>query len=278
MKQKTIEFLLEQFQKQLESDEKSKATIVKYLRDAQHFLNYAGEEKEITKELVISYKQHLASVYKVSSANSMLTAVNGFLRAAGYGGCTVKTFRLQREAFRDKELTREEYLLLLETARKKGKRRLFLLMETIGATGIRIGELPFITVESLKARRAIVSLKGKTRIVILPERLCRALGCYAEDHQIRSGSIFITRGGKAMDRSNILHEMKSLCQEAGVEKEKVFPHNLRHLFAVTYYNAERDICHLADLLGHSNINTTRIYTLVSCEKQEQLVNGLGLLT
>lgn len=278
MRQKTVECLMEQFRKRLEEDEKSEATIVKYVHDARHFLSYLEKETEITKALVITYKQHLAVAYKLSSANSKLAAVNCFLRTTGYGDCVVKTFRMQRETFRDKELTRKEYLLLLETARKKGKRRLFLLMETIGATGIRVSELPFITVEALKIRRASVSLKGKTRMVILPEKLCRELGSYAEDRQIKSGSIFVTRNGRVMDRSNILHEMKALCREAGVEEEKVFPHNFRHLFAVTYYNAERDICHLADQLGHSNINTTRIYTLTSCEEQERQIDRLGLLT
>ena len=191
----------------------------------------------------------------------------------------VKTFKVQRTAFRAKEceLSKKEYIRLLKAAEKKGNTCLCLIMQTICATGIRISELPFITVESLAVRRASVSSKGKTRTVILPVELCRKLEAYVEKRGVAAGSIFVTRNGKPLDRSNIYHGMKALCGDAGVEKSKVFPHNLRHLFALTYYEAERDICHLADLLGHANINTTRIYTIVSCEEQEQRIDGLGLL-
>lgn len=271
--------LLGGFEKQLRADEKSEATISKYLHDTACFLDYAGEGSVLTKELVISYKQYLSTIYQPSSANSMLAAVNCFLKTLERPDCTVKSFRIQRETFREKgkELTLGEYRRLLDAASKLQKERLCLLMRTIASTGIRISELPFITVEALDIRRARVCLKGKIRMVILPEKLCRELSAYARKKGIRSGSIFITRKGRPLNRSNILREMKALGKSAGVEEDKIFPHNFRHLFAITYYKAERDICHLADLLGHSNINTTRIYTLVSCEEQEMQIGRLGFL-
>lgn len=278
MEQRIGKDVMEIFERELRADEKSEATIVKYLRDVRRFMNYVGEEP-LTKERVIAYKRSLCAHYRISSVNSMLAAVNSFLRIMERSDCVVKTLKIQRETFRkgERELLREEYLRLLGVAGKRRDKRLYLLMQTIGATGIRISELPFITVEALRIRRTYVSLKGKTRVVLLPGELCKELQSYVNEKQIQTGSIFVTRSGRPMDRSNILHEMKSLCEEAGVSKCKVFPHNLRHLFAVTYYQAERDICRLADLLGHSNINTTRIYTLVSCEEQEEQLDRLGLL-
>ena len=271
--------MLALFERDMRINEKSQATIEKYLRDVKGFIRYVGEDGMITKNVVITYKQHLLRWYAVTSANSMLAAVNYFLKAVGSEDCVVKTFKVQKAAFREKEreLTKAEYLRLIAAARRKGKQRLCLVMQTIGATGIRISELPFITVESLYTHQAKVCLKGKTRTVILPLKLCRELKKYAREKGIHSGSIFVTRTGRPLDRSNILHEMKSLCDMAQVVSSKISPHNLRHLFAVTYYNRERDICHLADLLGHSNINTTRVYTLVSYEEQEQQINRLGLL-
>ncbi len=271
--------MIRQFEQVLKGGEKSAATIEKYLRDAGGFARFIGDGNAITKDAVIAYKQELVKNYSVTSANSMLVAINCFLRTAGCEECAVKTFKVQREAFRprERELSREEYIRLLLTAKKKGRVRLCLIMQAICATGIRISELPFITVEALETRRAQVSLKGKSRTVILPKALCGELAGYVQEKNIRSGSIFVSKNGRPLDRSNILREMKLLCEEAGVEKEKVFPHNLRHLFALTYYQLEGDICHLADLLGHSNINTTRIYTLTSSEKQEQQIDRLGLL-
>ncbi len=270
---------LERFERQLRAEEKSQATVAKYIRDAEAFLRYIGDTDVITKEQVIAYKQYLSVNYKVTSANSMLAAVNSFLRFMGYANCVVKSFKVQREVFRERgrELSRAEYQRLLDAAKGQGKLRLFYLMQTIAATGIRVSELPFITVESLRTRRARVSLKGKSRMVILPEKLCQELLQYAEERKIIKGSIFVTRTGRPLDRSNILHEMKALSKEAKVDKEKIFPHNLRHLFAITYYNTAQDLCRLADLLGHSNINTTRIYTKVSCEEQERQIDSLGLL-
>lgn len=249
------------FEQRLREDEKSEATVAKYVQDVRHFIRYAGKERLFVKEQVIAYKNYLAGHYKAASANSMLAAVNRFLAVNGHAECTVRYFKVQKEAFREqgRDLSREEYLRLLEAARESGKQRLFLLMQTIGATGIRIGELPFITVESLPVRHARVSLKGKSRMVLLPRKLCRELAAYACERGITQGSIFVTRSGRPLDRSNVLHEMKALCEAAGVSREKVYPHNLRHLFALTYYNAERDICHLADLLGHSNMRFCSLY-------------------
>lgn len=269
----------EAFGEALKREEKSRATIEKYLRDVRKFLVFAGEEIPLTRETVLSYKQQLAETYTPASANSMLVALNAFLRFLGRGDCVVKTFRVQKAVFRarERELTKKEYASLVEAALRRGNRRMSLLLQTICATGIRISELPFITAEALHTRRAVVSLKGKSRTVILPMELCRELKSYAKEMAIAKGSLFVTRSGKPMDRSNICHAMKALCKEAGVDREKAFPHNLRHLFAVTYYNAEKDICRLADMLGHSSINTTRIYTLVSCEVQEERIGGLGLV-
>lgn len=271
--------MLLQFAKALKTGEKSQATIEKYMRDTRQFLDETGEGALLTKYAVVAWKQSLAGRYAVASANSKLAAVNCFLRSIDCGEYTVKFFKVQKRVFRTKEreLTREEYIRLVETARLGGKRQLCMILQTVCSTGIRISELPFVTVEALRTGRAVVSLKGKTRTVLLPEKLCRELASYTRTENIKSGSIFVTRTGRPLDRSNIFHAMKKLCEDAGVEKGKVFPHNLRHLFAVTYYRSERDICHLADLLGHSSINTTRIYTMVSCEEQEQQINGLGLL-
>lgn len=271
--------LVKQFEENLRGEEKSKATVEKYVRDLNCFMDFAGEGNTVTKETVISYKQHIAKNHAVSSCNSMLAALNCFLRYSGFHSYTVRAFRMQKAIFRSKEqeLSKEEYFRLVETAKRRGDHRLCMVMQTICATGIRISELRFITVESIIARRAVVSLKGKSRVVILPVGLCKELEGYVQEQGIRSGSIFITRSGKPMDRTNVLHSMKALCEEANVERGKVFPHNLRHLFAVTYYNAEKDVCHLADLLGHSNLNTTRVYTLMSCETLEKQVEELVLV-
>lgn len=262
----------------MREEEKSRATIEKYMRDVRAFIRYIGEDVQLTKELVIAFKGNLGENYALSSANSMLTAVNYFLKWLGMPECTVRTFKVQRETFRTegRELTLEEYHRLLDAAAQSGNDRLNMVMQTICSTGIRISELQFITVDALHSRRARVSMKGKSRTVILPLELCRMLKKYVKDKNIQSGSIFVTRNGKPLDRSNILHSMKKLCRQAGVAVTKVFPHNLRHLFAVTYYKAKKNISHLADLLGHSSIDTTRIYTAISCEEQERQLDDLGL--
>lgn len=266
------------FKGKLLEEEKSKSTIQKYMRDMKAFRKFAGK-KEVTKDMVIQYKQYLKENYKTASVNSMLAAVNRFLKEMEWYDCVVKVLKVQRQAFRsrERELTREEYFRLLETARAKNNMRLYLLMQTICSTGIRVSELPFITLEAARSGRASVSLKGKTRTVLLPRELCRKLKSYAREKDIQKGSIFITRNGIPLDRSNILHDMKALCKEAEVDRSKVFPHNLRHLFACMFYKAERDLSRLADILGHSNVNTTRIYTCVSSEEQIRKIEKLGLL-
>lgn len=268
----------EHFRSILTGDEKSRATVEKYMRDLRAFVNFAGGEA-VTKDTVIRYKEHLKANYKPASVNSMLAALNRFFREMGWYECVVKALKIQRQAFRPKEreLSREEYYRLLNAAKKKHDLRLYLLMETICATGIRVSELRYITAQAVGSGRACVSLKGKTRTVLIPKVLCRKLKRYAQMRGIHSGCIFVSRNGNPLDRSNILHEMKALCRLAGVERSKVFPHNLRHLFACLFYKAAKDISRLADLLGHSNINTTRIYTCVSGEEQLRQLEQLGLV-
>lgn len=269
---------IEQFHDRLIEDEKSEATIEKYLRDVRTFFSFAGDEA-VTKETAVRYKEHLKKNYQPASVNSMLAAVNRFFREMGWFECIVKALKIQREAFRPKEreLSKEEYLRLLEAAKENGNTRLYLLMQTLCATGIRVSELPFITVEAVRSGQAIVSLKGKTRRILLTAALRRELKHYIKERNLKSGSIFITKSGRPMDRSNILHEMKALCDAAGVDRKKVFPHNLRHLFACLFYQKEKDPIRLADLLGHANVNTTRIYTCVSGDEQERQIEELGLV-
>lgn len=271
--------MLDDFRAMLVNDEKSKATIEKYTRDLESFCRFA-HGMAVTKELVIGYKQYLVERYAPASVNSMLAAINRFFREQGWYDCIVKALKIQRQSFREKEreLTKEEYYRLLRAAKQRGNTRLYLLMQTICSTGIRVSEVRFITVEVVRRGRAVVSLKGKTRQVLLPSALCRELKSYAKEKGIRSGSIFVTAGGKPMDRSNILHEMKALCQLAGVERTKVFPHNLRHLFACLYYKVSKDLSRLADVLGHSNVNTTRIYTCVSGAEHARQLERMGLVT
>lgn len=273
------ENMLEQFRRNLTEEEKSKATVEKYVRDVKIFFRYMEGRCPVTKEKVIDYKQILIRQYAVSSVNSMLAALNHFFKYMGWYDCVVKSLKIQKSSFRagEKELTKKEYYRLLDAAKRKGKERLYCLIQTLCATGIRVSELSFITVKAIQEGRALVSMKNKTRVVILPESLCRLLKKYIRQKNITSGSIFITRTGKPMDRSNIFHEMKKLCEEADVSREEVFPHNLRHLFACTYYNMKKDIVHLADLLGHSNVNTTRIYTLVSGKEEARQLAKLGLV-
>lgn len=279
------ENMLNQFRLELMEEEKSKATVEKYIRDVRYFYSYMWEKRGtinpemITKELLIEYKQYLRENYALSSANSMIAAINCYLEQIGRSDCKIRAYKIQRQMCRTRErsLSKEEYLRLLGSAKKRGQIWLYLIMMTICATGIRVSELPYITVESLCTRRARVELKGKSRIVILPKELCMELRRYVKKRNIRTGSIFVTKNGNSIDRNNILHAMKKLCQDAKVEASKVFPHNLRHLFAVTFYRIERDISHLADILGHSNINTTRIYTLITPEEQERQMESMGLI-
>ena len=263
----------------LKSEEKSENTIEKYIRDARAFAAYMGNA-EITKEAVISYKNKLLSEgYAVRSINSMIASINSLFTFLGWENLKVKSLKLQRQIYcpEEKELTKAEYMRLVNTARQKGNERLNLLIQTICGTGIRVSELQYITVEAVTCGEAVVSLKGKTRSVFIVRELQKKLLRYAAEQKITSGAIFITRTGKPMSRTNIWREMKSLCEQAGVNPQKVFPHNLRHLFARTFYGIEKDIAKLADILGHSSINTTRIYIITTSNEHRQRMENMRLI-
>ncbi len=269
---------LEHFRSYLQELEKSPATVSKYLRDVDAFQRFA-DGRPIDRPLVLEFKRHLSGIYAPASTNSMLAALNCYLKWAGYHHCTVHYLRRQQQSFRSSEkiLSHDEYFRLLHAANSCGKQRLCFLLQTLCATGIRISELEFITTQALEQGRAQVSLKGKTRQILLPQSLCVQLQQYCRQRHIESGSIFVTRSGKPIDRSNIFHEMKALCSIAGVDERKVFPHNLRHLFACEFYDSHHDICRLADILGHSSLNTTRLYTMLSGEEQRRQLDSLGLV-
>ena len=267
---------IEAFKIYLIEDEKSELTKEKYVRDAKRFLAWLGS-RELAKSRVLEYKAELMDGYAVASVNSILSSLNCYFEYIGRSDCRVKTIKQQRQTFlsEDKELTKAEYGRLLKAA--ESKPRLCLLMQTICSTGIRVSEHRFITVEAAQRGYAEVRLKGKHRTVFLPGRLCKALLRYARSRHITQGSIFITATGRAMDRCNIWAEMKKLCDTAMVRREKVFPHNLRHLFARIYYGLEKDIVRLADILGHSSINTTRIYTMESGATHRRQIERMELL-
>lgn len=263
-----------EFKKHLVLGERSAATVEKYIRDVSAFSAYAWEA-EITKETVINYKKHLQERYAVRSINSMLASLNSFFAFLGWHDLKVKTLKLQQQVYypEEKELTRREYTRLCRAAERRHNQRLCLILQTICGTGIRVSELRYITVEAAKHGEAVVNCKAKTRTVFLVKALRQKLLRYAAEQGIKSGMIFVTRTGKPINRTNIWREMKSLCQEAGVNPEKVFPHNLRHLFARVFYGIEKDIAKLADILGHSSINTTRIYIIsTGTEHRKQMEN------
>lgn len=268
----------EKFRQYLCEDEKSTVTVEKYMRDIHTFARYVGDG-EITKAAVLSYKGQLGEKYAVASANSMLAALNCFFRFCGWHELCVKQFKVQKKAFcpAEKELTKEEYRRLVNAAEQKHNERLSLLIQTICATGIRVSELSFITAEAVQKGQATVSCKGKTRTVFIVASLQKKLIRYAKEQRITSGAIFITKSGKPMNRCNIWREMKALCAEAGVAPSKVFPHNLRHLFARTFYSMEKDIAKLADILGHTNINTTRIYIVTTGAEHRRKMEHMRLV-
>lgn len=263
----------------LREEEKSENTIQKYLHDVRAFMIFAGDS-EITKETVITYKNKLINEnYAVRSINSMLASLNSLFAFLGWSDCKVKSIKLQRQVYcpEEKELTKVEYMRLVNTAKQKGNERLNLILQTICGTGIRVSELQFITVEAVKNGEATVSLKGKTRSVFIVKELRKKLLRYVSEQGIKSGSIFITRTGKPMSRTNIWREMKNLCAQANVNPTKVFPHNLRHLFARTFYGIEKDIAKLADILGHSSINTTRIYIISTGTEHRRRMENMRLV-
>ena len=264
----------------LRQEERAKGTVEKYLRDLTAFLRWLGE-RTLTKEAAADWKEFLLGQgYAPATVNSMLAALNTFLRFTGREDCRVKFLKLQRRLFRDerRELKKEEFDRLLETARSLGRERLTLLMETISATGIRVSEVRYITLEAVQQGRAEITLKGKIRTILLPVKLCRKLNKYARKQKIASGEIFLTGSGKSLGRRQIWAEMKALCKRAGVESSKVFPHNLRHLFATAFYRTCKDIARLADVLGHSSIETTRIYLQTTGNEHRRTLERLGFVT
>ena len=267
------------YKEHLRLEERSGATVEKYIRDIRRFYTALPEDKLVDKRMVLAWKERMIENYSGSTVNTMMAAVNSFFAFQGWEELRVRSVRLQRKIYRDKEqeLSKEEYLRLLSAARGQGKDRLYYLMQTLSATGIRISELSFITVEAVRRGWAQVDCKGKQRTILITKRLRFALLGYCEKKKIRSGAVFCTRSGQAMDRSNIWRELRRLCEAAGVEPEKVFPHNFRHLFAVTFYRQEKDIAKLADLLGHASIETTRIYIMESGAEHERQVERLGLV-
>ena len=275
---------LRSFQQYLLQEEREEGTIEKYLRDAGRFLEWINEEyltdSASWKEKAIQWKEHLCGEkYSPTTINSMLAAVNKLLAFLGFPEIRVKYLRVQRKLFRqsEKELTKEEYLRLIESAHSLGRERLALLMEAICATGIRVSEVRYLTVEAAWAGRTEISLKGKIRTILLPGKLCRKLLKYAKKNKIASGEIFLTRGGKGLSRRQIWSEMKAICQKAGVAESKVFPHNLRHLFARTFYKVCQDVARLADVLGHSSIETTRIYLVSTGVEHARQLEKLNLI-
>ena len=271
---------LRAFAAHLRAGDRSAGTVEKYLRDVRGFAAWMGD-REVTRENALDWRGGLVERgYAPATVNSMLSAVNSFLKFSGREDCRIRFLRLQRKAFResDRELTRNDYQRLLDAAQDSGRERLRLLMETICSAGIRVSEVRYITLEAARRGKAEIALKGKIRTILLPARLCRKLVKYARRQSIAAGEIFVTRSGKSLSRRQIWREMKTLCQRAGVEPTKVFPHNLRHLFAVMFYRACRDIVKLADVLGHSSINTTRIYLVTTGAEHARQLERLGLVT
>ena len=270
--------MIKEFELELINDEKSELTVEKYLRDVKHFAEFA-EGKEIDKPLVLAYKAQLEKDYAVASANSMLASVNSFFRFVGWLDLCVKQFKVQKQTFcnDEKELTKAEYTRLCETANKKKNERLNLIIQTICGTGIRVSELQFITAEAVEKGEAVVTCKNKTRTVFIVRELQNKLIRYCKQNNITKGQIFVTKNGKPISRTNVWKEMKSLCKQAKVNPNKVFPHNLRHLFARTFYGLEKDIAKLADILGHSNVNTTRIYIITTGKEHRRKMENMRLI-
>lgn len=270
---------LTRFENYLREEEKSHATIEKYLRDVRRFLSFLEDlpEEIVEKKHTMAYKECLTEEYAPVSVNSMLTAMNLYLRFIGKEDCCVKLLKIQRQIFchDEKELTKEEYQRLVKAAENT---RLSYIIQTICGTGIRVSELQYITVEAVFAGKATVNCKNKTRVIFIPRTVQKILREYIKKAGIRAGSIFVTKSGRPVNRSNIWRDMQSLCHKANVSSQKVFPHNLRHLFARLFYSIDKDIVRLADLLGHSSVNTTRIYTaesgklhLVGVEKVQKML-------
>lgn len=278
MKRKITQTHIDAFKHYLIKEEKSRATIEKYLRDVCKFAGFS-KDKDIDKALTIEYKAELLKGYTVRSANSMIAALNAFLKFIGWHDCCVKQFKIQQQPFcpEDKELTRAEYISLVKTAKCIGNERLQLILQTVCGTGIRISELEFITVEAVNRGEANVTCKGKSRRVFIVNDLRKLLMNYIKKAGMREGPVFVTRTGKPVNRSNVWREMKKICSKANVSASKVFPHNLRHLFARVFYEFDKDIAKLADILGHTSINTTRIYIAVTVEEHRKRMERMKLI-
>lgn len=278
MKMKVLETQVDSYIRHLEQEERSCATRRQYFRDISCFLSWAGE-LELTKDTVIRYKEKLQTEYRASSVNAKLAAINSFFTFIGKVELKVRQLKIQRQAYcsKERELTKEEYLRLVAAANKQKNEKLSLLIQTICATGIRVSELKFITVEAVNNGETEIHLKGKNRMILIPGKLRRMLKAYLRQQGIQSGSVFITRTGRPLDRSNIWKMMKALCVEAEVDSKKVFPHNLRHLFARCFYSVDKDLAKLADILGHSSINTTRIYIISTGDEHARRMDALGLV-
>ena len=270
--------IISDFKEHLILEERSTATVEKYIRDVKAFLAFVNGA-EVTKEVVIEYKKHLQETYAVRSVNSMLASINSLFVFLGWHDFKVKSIKLQQQIYcpEEKELTKAEYTRLCRAAKHKHNERLNLILQTICGTGIRVSELQYITVEAVKQGEATVSCKAKTRSVFIVKELQKKLLRYAAEQGIKSGMIFVTRTGKPVSRTNIWREMKALCNEAGVNPKKVFPHNLRHLFARVFYGIEKDIAKLADILGHSSINTTRIYIISTGTEHRRRMENMRLV-
>jgi len=268
---------IHQYAAHLKSEERASSTIEKYIRDIRAFADFL-HGAEVTKESAIQWKDNLRQTHEATSVNSMIAAINGFFEFVGLD-IKIKQFKIQHRTFipTEKELTNEDYEKLIKTAWLQKNERLCFVMQTICSTGIRVSELRFITVESVKKGYAEIQNKGKIRTILLPADLIKLLLQYSKKHGIKSGSIFVTKTGKPLNRSNIWAEMKKLCKAAGVDEKKVFPHNLRRHFAVRFYNKVKDLSKLADVLGHANINTTRIYLKSSGAEHRRIIDCLGLV-
>lgn len=267
------------FAEQLKAEEKSTATIQKYVRDVRYFDMFVNGTP-IDRMVVLAYKEALKQKFAVSSTNSMIASLNSFLKYKGWNELCVKQFRIQQTPYRSEELelTREEYLHLVVVAYSNKNERLALLLQTVCGTGIRISELKCITVEAARSGEATVTCKGKTRKVFIVTALRTKLLQYAEREEILNGQIFISKSGKPVDRSNIWREMKALCEQTGIPPKKVFPHNLRHVFAREFYSIEKDVAKLADILGHSDLNTTRIYIMETGAEHRRKMEEMQLVT
>lgn len=270
--------LINNFRIYLYEEERSDNTIEKYMRDIRFFREWL-QDRSIDKSIVIEYKKELCERYAIKSVNSMLSSINAFFVFMGWYDLKVKTLKIQRRIFADKskELSKSDYERLLIAAKNKKNERLYYLMQTIAGTGLRVSEIKYVTCEAVRQGQSVINCKGKIRQIFLPKKLCQMLKKYVKSQNIKSGSVFVTRSGRPLDRYAIWKMLKDLCESAGVSKDKVFPHNFRHLFARTFYSLQKDIVRLADILGHSSVETTRLYTMESGTEHIKQLQKLGLL-